>query len=271
MFIIVGLSLSALKGKDTVLSEVNDELHLLWTTVSEQNSEIELANTEITKEKLKSDQLLLNILPHDIAEELKLKGTAEAKSIDSATILFTDFVGFTSISEKLSPHDLVAEINICFSAFDDIISKYKIEKIKTIGDSYMAASGVTSNNSAHAADIVFAAFEIVEFMNEHAKECAQNSKPHFDIRIGINSGPIIAGIVGKIKFQYDIWGDAVNIASRMESSGLPGLINVSETTYSLLKDEPLLTFENRGLIETKGKGSMNMYLVRQKSKVDMLV
>jgi adenylate cyclase len=203
----------------------------------------------IEKEKKRSEALLLNILPSEVAEELKNKGAAEARNYDNVTVLFTDFKGFTTIAEKLSPQELVKEINNCFSEFDRICEKYNIEKIKTIGDAYMAVGGLPVINNSHAQDVVNAALEILQFMKNKT----------FEIRIGIHTGNVVAGIVGIKKFQYDIWGDTVNTASRMESSGEAGKVNVSESTYELIKHK--FNCEYRGKIKAKNKGEIDMYFV----------
>jgi adenylate cyclase len=220
-------------------------------------------NVIITREKARSDELLLNILPHEVAEELKDKGHADAKLIDHATVLFTDFKGFTQLSETLSPSELVADLNECFSAFDRICGKYGIEKIKTIGDAYMAAGGLPTPNRTHPRDVVMAALEMAAFISEGKARKMAVGKTYFDIRIGIHTGPVVAGIVGIKKFQYDIWGDTVNTASRMESSGEVGKVNISEATYELVKDD--FHCEFRGEIEAKGKGKMGMYFVSLRS------
>lgn len=215
----------------------------------------------IKKGKKLSDELLLNILPEEVAEELKAKGEADAKLIEHVTVLFTDFKGFTAMSEKLSPKELVRDIHECFSAFDNIIAKYGIEKIKTIGDAYMAAGGLPTPNNTHALDVVRAAIEIRQFIEEgKARKMALN-QPYFEIRIGVHTGSVVAGIVGVKKFAYDIWGDTVNTASRMESSGEAGQINISESTYDLVKNTHGLTFQSRGKILAKGKGELEMYFV----------
>jgi class 3 adenylate cyclase len=217
---------------------------------------------KIKKGKLLSDELLLNILPYTIAEELKLKGNAESKLIDMVTVLFTDFKGFTQLSEQFTPQELVAEINECFSAFDKIMIKYNVEKIKTIGDAYMAAGGLPTSNQTHAEDVICAALEIQQYMSDYKKARQEAGKLFFEIRIGIHSGPVVAGIVGIKKFAYDIWGDTVNIASRMESSGEVGKVNVSETTYELTREN--FNFEYRGKIAAKGKGEISMFFVENK-------
>ncbi|MFY0675520.1 MAG: hypothetical protein JXQ87_19145 [Bacteroidia bacterium] len=229
-------------------------------------NEIAVATKEITLEKEKSDNLLLNILPTQVAEELKETGESEAQHFDQVSILFTDFKEFTQTAEKLSPKELVNEINTCFKAFDNICEKYGIEKIKTIGDSYMAASGLGRSSKEKvqglkdAANLVLAALEMQEFMT------TLNFKPetlNFSMRAGIHTGPVVAGIVGVKKFQYDIWGDTVNIASRMESHGEVGKVNISEATYNILKSDIGLSFTERQMIDIKGKGQMRTYFVSQ--------
>ena len=213
----------------------------------------------IAKEKERSEHLLLNILPAETAEELMATGSSKARHIDQVTVLFTDFKGFTALSEQLPPEELVAMINECFSAFDRITEKYGIEKIKTIGDAYMAAGGLPSPNQTHATDVVRAALDIQRFMTGFKSHRQAENLPAFEIRIGIHTGPVVAGIVGIKKFQYDIWGDTVNTAARMESSGEVGQVNISEATYAQVHDRFECTF--RGAIEAKGKGKLGMYFV----------
>lgn len=211
-----------------------------------------------------SDELLLNILPSEVAEELKQYGRAEAKQFDEVTVMFTDFKGFTQLSERLSPAELVAEIDICFQAFDRIVEKYKIEKIKTIGDSYMCAGGLPVSTKTHAEDVVRAALEIQAFMRNHRLSQEKSLKEVFEIRIGIHTGPVVAGIVGLKKFAYDIWGDTVNTASRMESSGDVTFINISQNTYILVKDKFVCTY--RGKLQAKNKGEIDMYFVENEMR-----
>ncbi len=211
------------------------------------------------REKKRSDDLLLNILPEEVAEELKQKGSTDAKLFDEVSVMFTDIKDFTRISERMSPGDLVNELHVCFKAFDQIISKYNIEKIKTIGDSYMCVSGLPVANTSHAIDIIRAALEIQAFMKNHIKEQQAAYKEIFEMRIGVHSGPVVAGIVGVKKFAYDIWGDTVNIASRMEQNSVPGKINITGSTYDLIKDKIKCTY--RGKIEAKNKGEIDMYFV----------
>ena len=215
----------------------------------------------ISKEKDRSENLLLNILPTEIAEELKEKGRADAQDFDMVSILFTDFKGFTKASEKLSARDLVTEINTCFEAFDGIIDKYGIEKIKTIGDAYMAAGGLPVPTDDSVKKTVMAALELQDFIQSRKAKLDAEGKPCFEMRVGVHTGPVVAGIVGVKKFQYDIWGDTVNTASRMESSGEVGKVNISETTYELLKDNSYFSFESRGKVDAKGKGEVEMYFV----------
>ncbi len=223
-----------------------------------RNTFIRKTKQIIEEERDRSDNLLLNILPEETAAELKANGAVKAKKYDAVTVLFTDFKGFTSYSEKLSPEALVETISFYFSKFDAIIEKYGLEKIKTIGDAYMCAGGLHDNTKDHAHRMVTAAFEIASCVEE-AKKDKDAKDLTFDIRIGINTGPVVAGVVGTKKFAYDIWGDAVNVASRMESMSQPGKINISENTYALIKEEA--DCEYRGEIQVKNRGMMKMYFV----------
>jgi class 3 adenylate cyclase len=221
----------------------------------------------IEKEKDRSENLLLNILPSEIAEELKLKGSVDAQDFDEVSVLFTDFKGFTTRSEKLSARELVEEINLCFEAFDHICGKFKIEKIKTIGDAYMAGGGLPVPSSDAVKNTVLAALEMQDFMEKRANEKKADNEVSFEMRVGIHTGPVVAGIVGVKKFQYDIWGDTVNTASRMESSGEVGKVNISQATYKVLKDDPQFKFKSRGKVRAKGKGEVEMYFVSRQGEV----
>jgi class 3 adenylate cyclase len=213
----------------------------------------------IEEEKNRSEGLLLNILPAEIAEELKLEGKVKAHRFNSATVLFTDFKSFSSLAENISPEQLVESIDHYFKKFDEITTIFGLEKIKTIGDSYMCAGGIPVESENHAIRIVKAGKAMMDFTKE--------SKPahitQFEMRIGIHTGPIVAGIVGIKKWQYDIWGDTVNIASRMESNSVEGRINLSETTYELVKEE--FECEFRGSIDVKNRGVWKMYFLKEKT------
>ena len=213
----------------------------------------------IEAEKDRSDNLLLNILPAETAEELKEKGEAKARRYDQVSILFTDFEGFTSIAAKLSPEELVSEIHLQYKAFDEIVTRHGIEKIKTIGDAYMAAGGLPVANHTNPVDVTKAALEIRDYMALLKQQRQKEGRPFFEIRIGIHTGPVVAGIVGTKKFAYDIWGDTVNIAARMESNSEPGKINISQTTFDLIKDQFICNY--RGEIEAKNRGRLKMYFV----------
>lgn len=223
-----------------------------------QENNLTLSNTlgELKAEKQKSDDLLLNILPEEVADELKAKGTTTAKQFDNVTVLFTDFVNFTRAGEQMDPQQLVDELDACFKAFDEITGRYNIEKIKTVGDAYLATAGLPTADPHHAENVVRAAIAIARFMKERMVSSGGNT---FDIRIGVHSGPVVAGVVGVKKFAYDIWGDTVNTAARMEQNSEPGKINISETTYELVKD--MFSFTSRGQIDVKGKGWLKMYFV----------
>ena len=211
-------------------------------------------NGLLSKERKKSDDLLLNILPEEVAGQLKDKGSAAAKRFDNVTVLFTDFVDFTKTCDHLSPEALVEELDACFKKFDEIVGRHGIEKIKTIGDAYLACAGLPIANPEHASKAILAAKEISAFMQDRHAKLGNRT---FEVRIGVHSGSVVAGIVGNKKFAYDIWGDTVNTAARMEQNCEPARINISETTYELVKDK--FACEYRGEIEAKGKGLMRMY------------
>jgi len=227
--------------------------------VKDRTSELVVKNEELTNEKRKSDNLLLNILPAETAEELKNEGKTTAKRYESASILFADIKNFSIISEKLSAEELVSELDICFKKFDEIIERNGLEKIKTIGDAYMAVGGLPDNNSATAADVVRSALQMQDFIKLHSEKRINQGKPNFKIRIGINTGPVVAGVVGTKKFQFDIWGNAVNVAARMEQHGEPGKVNISQTTYEMVKSK--FNCHHRGKITAKNIGLTEMYFV----------
>jgi ligand-binding sensor domain-containing protein/class 3 adenylate cyclase len=212
--------------------------------------------SELEKEKNKSDELLHNILPASLVDELKVYGKVRPRRFNSVSIMFTDFKSFTYTTSVLPPEELVHELNDIFKKFDALIGKYGLEKLKTIGDSYMAACGIPSEMEDHAIRIIYAALDFQKMIKERNK----TSPIKWEMRLGVHSGSVVAGVVGTKKFTYDIWGDTVNIASRMESSGEPGEINISGYTYMLIRDH--FDCEYRGKVETKGKGSIDMYFVK---------
>lgn len=252
LFYVVVLTLAILfiiKVRERSLKEIQ---RILEAKVAERTAELE-------EEKVKTEELLLNILPKDTAEELQRNGRATARHYNQVSVLFTDFKGFTQFAETTKPEDLVSELHRYFVKFDEIIGKYYLEKIKTIGDAYMAAGGVPIRNNSNAIAITLAALEIRDFMKEVTQEKAVNNEPILEIRIGIHTGPLTAGVVGMKKFAYDIWGDTVNTASRMESCSEPGNINVSGTTHEMIKK--YFECEYRGKRDAKGKGAVDMYFV----------
>jgi class 3 adenylate cyclase len=227
-------------------------------TASLENK-VALRTSQLQQEKDKSDKLLLNILPMSIAEELKENGKAGAKKHENVTVLFTDFVNFTKICEELEPEVLVRELDECFRLFDEITHKYNLEKIKTIGDAYLCACGVPSPIPDHAEKTILAAKEILEAINVFNAQNIQKSLPEFKIRIGVHTGPLISGVVGTRKFAYDIWGDTVNIAARMEQNSETGKINISQVTYELVRDK--FDFVHRGKVKVKNKNEIDMYFL----------
>lgn len=248
----------------------NNQRIVLWSTIGvlalilllafslfKQIKFVKKANHAIAIEKDRSEKLLLNILPEETAQELKDNGRVVAKKYPSVTVLFSDFKGFTSYAENLSPEQLVETIDHYFSAFDLIMERHGLEKIKTIGDAYMAVGGLSFDSVNQAKEMVLAAQEMNDFVTQTKLDDATTAA--FDIRIGINTGSVVAGVVGTKKFAYDIWGDAVNIASRMESNSKPGRINISENTYQFVSKD--FDCEYRGELPVKNRGQMKMYFV----------
>ena len=222
-----------------------------------QNRKIQTQNVQIQAEQRKSDGLLLNILPQEIADELKASGQATPRLYESATVLFSDFVNFTRLSAILTPKELIDELNECFLAFDEICENHGLEKIKTIGDAYMCAGGLPIPNDTHPSDAVAAALEMFQWLEQRKHE---RPNAHLtEMRIGIHTGPVMAGVIGKKKFAYDIWGDAVNLAARLEEHGEPGSVNVSGSTAAAVKNK--FTAIHRGQKEVHNKGLVDMYFI----------
>jgi len=286
-FIAIEADITKLKEDEKELTKRNDGLMRLTDYLKELNAIQEKQNLEIIRakkrieqekqviekekaalitekelleeEKLKTDKLLFNILPESVAIQLKSTGSAKPRNYKTATVLFTDFKGFTKICESLTPQQLVQILDTYFIAFDDITERHYIEKIKTIGDAYMCVGGVPIRNRSNPIDVVLAGLEIQKFIENLKNGNSNYDIPAWDLRVGVHTGSVVAGVVGKKKFAYDVWGDAVNIASRMETACEPGRVNVSGDTYELIKD--YFNCISRGKIEAKNKGKVEMYFV----------
>lgn len=229
--------------------------------ISTQKDQIEKQTQELELQKEVSERMLLNILPYEIAEQLKKKGHAKTKNYRRVTVMFTDFKDFSKHASELSPEELVEELDFYFQNFDNIIDQHYIEKIKTIGDAYMCAGGLPLKNRSNPFDILLAALKMTKVMAERNIANDQTGKKHWDIRIGVHTGAVVAGVIGKRKFAYDIWGDTVNTASRMESNSELNKINISGDTYEHVKD--FFDCSHRGKIEIKNKGEVDMYFVER--------
>ncbi len=232
------------------------------------NKVLEAKNAIIEQEKKRSEELLLNILPAAIAEELRQRGAAKARQYKNVTVLFTDFKDFTRISQEFRPEELVQELDYLFSAFDRIIGEHQLEKIKTIGDAYMCAGGLPEEDRDHPQRVIAAALDIQRFLQEYRAMRIQQGRPYFEARIGVHTGPVIAGIVGLKKFAYDIWGTTVNVASRLESKGTVGKVNVSGATYEHLKGQ--YHFDYRGKVAAKNVGEIEMYFLEEEASTRTL-
>lgn len=222
--------------------------------------EVNKLNAELALEKQKSELLLRNILPPTIAEELKDTGQVQPVYYDCVTVMFTDFSNFTATAAQMTPHELVEELDHCFSAFDEIVLQYNLEKLKTSGDAYMCAGGIPIVRDSHAIDAVLAATAMRDFIEERRRTWQILGRPYWSMRIGLHTGPLVAGVIGSKKFVYDVWGDAVNVASRMESNCQPGQINVSYATARRIY--AFFDCIHRGKIDAKGKGKLDMYFVK---------
>jgi class 3 adenylate cyclase len=239
-----------------VLEQLRDSNAALLKKI---NAEIEEARAALAQEKEKADQLLLNTLPQEVAEELKRDGAVEPVFYPSASVLLTDFQGFANLVSTMTPKQLVSELDFYFSAFDRVIERYRLEKLKTIGDAYMCAGGIPLEREGHIVDIVNAAWDIQLFMDGLKRKKAARGEPFWELRCGVHAGPLMAGVIGEKKFAYDIWGDAVNIAARLESSGAAGRVNISQEVYEAVRDR--FACEHRGRVAIKNRGEIDMYFV----------
>jgi class 3 adenylate cyclase/DNA-binding response OmpR family regulator len=266
--VAVEVDISPFKIKEEELNAQYKRMKEITRHLEKANAQLEVQKGEINQQKMiieeeqeKSEKLLLNILPFEVAKQLKSKGKAGTRQYKLVTVLFTDFKGFSNISKTLDPKDLVSILDSYFAKFDEITGAHYIEKIKTIGDAYMCAGGLPLSNKSNPIDAVLAGLEIQNYMNTLNDSKVLNHLPVWELRLGIHSGPVVAGVVGKKRFAYDIWGDTVNIASRMEQSGHVGWVNISGTTYEYVKD--FFDCDYRGKIETKNLGKIDMYFVNR--------
>lgn len=247
-----------IKSQKQLLQEQTNQLEELVGRLENEIKERQGAELALRLAQKKSDHLLLNILPAAIVEALKKGEDTNAERFDSATVLFADLVDFTSIAARISPLELVKFLNQIFSKFDELTEKHGLEKIKTNGDAYMVAGGLPVPRPDHAEAIANMALDMQKAIADFKTDRGEA----FKIRIGINTGPVVAGVIGTKKFSYDLWGDTVNVASRMESQGLPGCIQVTTAVYQQLKND--YVFEERGSISVKGKGETIAYLLTGK-------
>ena len=224
-------------------------------------------HTLVDKQKNEIEHLLLNVLPKEVAKELQLTGRATPRHYKSVSVMFTDFRGFTLLTDHMSPDELVEELDACFIAFDGIIARHNLEKIKTIGDSYMCAGGIPAEDDLHVLKIVKAGLEIQQYIANNNERRQEKGLEPWHLRIGIHVGPVVAGVVGKMKYAYDIWGSTVNIASRMESNGEPGKVNISSATYEMIKDYYECSY--RGKISAKNIGEIDMYFIEREYSVPL--
>jgi len=266
--VAVEIDITAFKTKEEELNAQYRRMKEITRNLEKANAQLEVQKGEINQQKMiieeeqaKSEKLLLNILPYEVARQLKTKGRTGTRQYKLVSVIFTDFKGFSNISKTLEPKDLVSILDSYFAKFDEIIGAHYIEKIKTIGDAYMCAGGLPLSNKSNPVDAVLAGLEIQYYMNTLNDSKVLNHLPVWELRLGIHSGPVVAGVVGKKRFAYDIWGDTVNIASRMEQSGHVGWVNISGVTYEYVRD--FFDCDYRGKIETKNLGKTDMYFVNR--------
>lgn len=239
----------------------NGQVAALEKQLRISQAKIAQQHTQIVSEKKKYENLLHNMLPDEIFRELLINGKVVPQSYSNVTVLFTDFMEFTSMCEHMELNRLIQELDMHFSHFDDICESHYLEKIKTIGDAYMCAGGLPMRNRSHPFDAILAALDIQKYINDVNSKKIRNGEKPWNLRIGVHTGPVIAGVIGKKKFLYDIWGDTVNVANRLEESGDAGKINISGSTFHCVKDYLSCTY--RGKIPVKHKGDIDMYFVER--------
>lgn len=261
-----------IEGKTyNVLADYSHLVNLLISTykntlaqnnqLSKMQSGLNAANKELELTKQEHEELIHNIFPEKIAQNLLAYGTVTPERYEDATIIFTDFSGFTKVVPQLSPEELIESLSFYFDRFDDITSQHNLIKIKTIGDSYMAAGGLPERNATHPIDTILAALKIRDFVRKFSEESKNSETPYLPIRIGVHTGKAVVGVIGKKRFAYDIWGETVNLAARLEVHSENNSINISETTYERVKD--FFVCESRGAIDTKHTGKIPMYFVER--------
>jgi adenylate cyclase len=240
---------------------VHLELRRQLLVRNEMLLELERARDRAVAEKAESDKLLLNILPPSVAAELKTYGRIQPCFFDSATVIMIDFTGFTRLVETMEPASVIDQLDQHFTRFDDIMANHRLEKLKTIGDAYLAVGGVPEPNRSHAFDAALAALQVLDHLTRLNRQREKLRLPAWQVRIGINTGPVIAGVVGKHKFTYDIWGNTVNLAQRVEAAGAPGRISTAESTWQHIKTR--FETDARGAVEVKHQGLVNMYYLNR--------